>query len=199
MSDPKIGAQIAELMKLPYEKMVRGDEEGGYLATVKEFPGCMTAGETEEEALANLREAMAGWLGSQLAHGQPIPEPLAVAGAPTETHSGRLLLRLPKSMHRQLAERAEEDGVSINQLAVALLAPGLETPLAERRRIFSEFGLLGMEARKAAARKDVDRFTAMRARMGDLAKSLSQWSPDQGERAQATLQSLDELAQKITV
>ena len=126
MSDPTIEAQIAALMKRPYEKVLRGDAEGGYLGTVTEFTGCMTAGETEEEALANLREAMAGWLESQLAHGLPIPEPKVAADTVTEgARGGRILLRLPKSLHRQLAARADEDGVSINQMAVALLALGL--------------------------------------------------------------------------
>ena len=39
-----------------------------------------------------------------------------------EEHSGRLLLRLPKSLHRQLAESAKQDGVSINQYILMLLS-----------------------------------------------------------------------------
>jgi predicted HicB family RNase H-like nuclease len=40
-------------------------------------------------------------------------------------YSGRVLVRMPKTLHRQLIERAEAEGVSANQLAVALLAKHL--------------------------------------------------------------------------
>ncbi|MBA4179363.1 MAG: hypothetical protein C0506_02135 [Anaerolinea sp.] len=49
----------------------------GYLGEVPELPGCVTAGETAEEALVNLDEAMAVWIESALVHGDPIPEPVA--------------------------------------------------------------------------------------------------------------------------
>ncbi|MBE9062351.1 type II toxin-antitoxin system HicB family antitoxin [cf. Phormidesmis sp. LEGE 11477] len=37
-------------------------EEGGYWAEVPALPGCITEGETMEEVVANLRDAIAGWL-----------------------------------------------------------------------------------------------------------------------------------------
>ena len=40
-------------------------------------------------------------------------------------YSGKFVLRLPRSMHRQLAELAEAEGVSLNQLALAFLAQGM--------------------------------------------------------------------------
>jgi hypothetical protein len=40
-------------------------------------------------------------------------------------HSGRLLLRMPPELHGELAERAERDGLSLNQLITRLLAEGL--------------------------------------------------------------------------
>jgi len=46
-------------------------------------------------------------------------------GDPTEGYSGKWLLRTPKSLHRVLAERARQEGVSLNALAVAMLAQGL--------------------------------------------------------------------------
>jgi len=67
--------EIAAIMRRPYRKLVFGDPDEGYCALVLEFPGCITAGDTEEEALANLREAMAGWLDVALDGADAIPEP----------------------------------------------------------------------------------------------------------------------------
>lgn len=117
--DPVVQAQVAEIMRRPYRKVITGDREQGFLAEVPALPGCMTAGETEEEALVLLRDAMAGWLTVSLERGLPIPEPKA------DTCSGRILVRTSKTLHRQLAERAEEEGVSLNQWIVTLLAEGM--------------------------------------------------------------------------
>ena len=111
-------ATLADLVARPYRKVITGDAEEGYLAMVPELPGCFTAGETAAEALELLDDAMVGWFESALARGLTIPEP---AGR----ESGRMLIRMPKSLHRRLLERADEEGVSANQLAVALLAKGL--------------------------------------------------------------------------
>jgi predicted HicB family RNase H-like nuclease len=81
----------------------------------------VTAGETPAEALELLRDAMAAWLESAIEHGDPIPAP---SEASKETYSGRLLLRMPKTLHRDLAKRAEREGVSLNQHVVALLSAG---------------------------------------------------------------------------
>jgi len=64
-------------LKLPYTIVLKpGQEEGdGWLAEIPELPGCFTAGDTKEEALHLLEEAKRLWLESNLAHGDPIPEP----------------------------------------------------------------------------------------------------------------------------
>ena len=69
--------EIAALLRRPYVKVIRGDPKQGFLATAPELPGCITAGETEEEALAMLKDAMAGWFETALAHSWKIPEPTA--------------------------------------------------------------------------------------------------------------------------
>lgn len=51
------------------------------------------------------------------ADGKPVPAPLA-----DRDYSGGLLLRMPKPLHRELANRAAEENVSLNSLAVRLLA-----------------------------------------------------------------------------
>lgn len=66
-----------------------------------------------------LRDAMATWFEAAIRADDPIPEP-------AETHySGRLLLRMPKSLHARLADQASRDNVSVNQLAVSILSEGL--------------------------------------------------------------------------
>lgn len=51
------------------------DDGGGFLATVPDLPGCMSDGETPEEALVNVQDAIAAWLEAALELGRPIPEP----------------------------------------------------------------------------------------------------------------------------
>jgi antitoxin HicB len=125
MTDYELESRVTELLERPYRKVIRGDRVEGYLATAPDLPGCVTAGETEEEALANLHEAMSAWLASAIEEGGEIPEPQA---EPESRFSGRMLLRMPPSLHRQLAERGRDEGVSINQMAVTLLAQALGLP-----------------------------------------------------------------------
>lgn len=96
------------------------EDGGGYLAEFPDLPGCMADGETVEEALQQAEDALTAWLATAVEFGDPIPEP----GTMTE-YSGQWRIRLPKSLHAALASRAKLEGVSLNMLAVALLAQGL--------------------------------------------------------------------------
>ncbi len=122
--DPRMCEQIADVMARPYRKLITGSSEDGYLVEVPDLPGCMTAGETVEEALANLPEAMEAWIATALDLGRAIPQP--TASEPGQGYNGRVLVRMPKTLHRKLVQQAEAEGVSLNQLAVALLARGLD-------------------------------------------------------------------------
>jgi predicted RNase H-like HicB family nuclease len=51
-------------------------EEGGYIVSCPDFPGCVTQGETVEEALAIVRDAIQGYIASMKKHGEPIPRGL---------------------------------------------------------------------------------------------------------------------------
>ena len=68
-----------------------------------------------------LDDAKQSWLEAALADGISIPEP-----AREEDYSGRFNLRLPKSLHKDLALTAKMEGVSLNQLAMCLIAGGLK-------------------------------------------------------------------------
>src|SRR3990170_1152227 len=110
-------AEIAEYVARPYSRVLVPDSSGRYFAEVLEFPGCFSEGNTPGEAMENLNQAMEAWIEAALDTGQAIPDPIATAG-----YSGRVLLRLPKSLHREAARRAEMDGVSLNQYLVAAVA-----------------------------------------------------------------------------
>lgn len=67
--------EIQRLLRLPYHRVISGEPVEGYLGEVPELPGCLTAGESPTEALANLDEAMAAWFEAALMMGMSIPEP----------------------------------------------------------------------------------------------------------------------------
>ncbi len=104
---------------LPYGIMIVPSPEGGYVATIPDLPGCVTQGETQFEVLKMIEDAKLCWLEAALDLGQSIDEP------DWDLYNGRLNLRIPKSLHRKLAEGAKHEGVNLNQLAIYLIANGL--------------------------------------------------------------------------
>jgi len=68
------------MTKLDYPVLIEPltpEDGGGFLATVPDLPGCMSDGETPEEALLNVRDAIAEWIEEARALGWPIPPPTA--------------------------------------------------------------------------------------------------------------------------
>lgn len=92
------------------------DESGGFVARVPDLPGCVTQGDTREEAVELIEDAKQAWLESAWEHGDEIPLPSSA-----RQYSGRLNLRMPKSLHRKLDEQARREGVSLNQHLVSVL------------------------------------------------------------------------------
>ena len=110
--------KIDEYMNLPYKMEIVPDLiEGGYAVCWPELPGCMTCGETVEEAVRNAADAKYAWLEAALEDGFVIPVP-----ANLDDYSGQFKLRLPKSLHRDLSEQAKAEGISMNQYCLYLLA-----------------------------------------------------------------------------
>lgn len=101
---------IGYYLNLPYTIELQNYPDEGWFVSVKELPGCMSQGDTAEEALEMIFDAMQGWLEIALESGQRIPQP-----RPGESFSGKFVVRVPKSLHRRLVERAEYEGVSLNQ------------------------------------------------------------------------------------
>lgn len=97
-------------MSLPYEISVLKSPEGGYAASIPDLPGCITCAETIEELFLMVEDAKKCWLTAALEDCVEIREPLG-----EEDYSGRFSLRIPKSLHKKLTEKAREEGVSLNQ------------------------------------------------------------------------------------
>lgn len=105
-------------MNLPYKmEIVPDTEEGGYVALFSDLPGCITVGDTIEEAIKNIIDAKKTWLEAALETKAVIPEPDDL-----KEYSGQFKLRIPKSLHKQLAEHSRKEGVSMNQYCVYLLS-----------------------------------------------------------------------------
>ncbi|GET42896.1 type II toxin-antitoxin system HicB family antitoxin [Microseira wollei] len=104
-------------LNLQYPVTLYPEAEGGYVAQIKDLPGCLTQGETLDETIANINEARELWIETAYESGDEIPLPSGEV-----TYSGKLLLRMPKSLHRRLAQQAERENVSLNQYIVFLLS-----------------------------------------------------------------------------
>jgi len=109
--------KVKEYLAKPYTRELIRNEDGTWFARVMELKGCMTEGNTKEEALKNLDDAMKGWIDVAIEDGESIPEPLE-----SRSFSGKFVVRVPRSLHRNLAKRAEVEGVSLNQVVVTALA-----------------------------------------------------------------------------
>jgi len=108
-------------MNLPYRvEVVEDKEEGGYAFHCPELPGCMTCAETIEQGFCMIENAKREWFTACIEDGMTIPEPFRL-----EDYSGQFKLRLPKSLHRLLAQRSKEEGVSMNQYCIYLLSKGV--------------------------------------------------------------------------
>lgn len=109
---------LNEYLELPYRmEIVEDRDEGGFVVSYPDLPGCITCGETVESAVANARDAKRAWLEAALEDGISIREPDDL-----ENYSGQFKLRIPKSLHKSLTEHAKREGISMNQYCVYLLS-----------------------------------------------------------------------------
>ena len=108
---------IEEYMRLKYRMELIPDEaEGGYTVRYPDLPGCLSCADTLEDAVRNAEDARREWFAAAMEEGIEIPDP-SDAG----DYSGQFKLRIPKSLHRDLAEHSREEGISMNQYCLYLL------------------------------------------------------------------------------
>jgi antitoxin HicB len=106
-----------ENINYPFEIRPLSEEKGGgYYIIFPDLPGCASDGETVEDAIMNGIDALHSWIETAKEFNDPIPVPCSSQA------SGRFVQRLPKSLHARLAERAKQEGVSMNSLVTAILA-----------------------------------------------------------------------------
>jgi antitoxin HicB len=115
---------VRHYLGLPYRiELARdaADDERPWRAVVEELPGCEVRGTTPPDAVSRVPAAMAEWVASAQAEGRDVPQP-----RDARAYSGKLLLRMPQSLHAEVAHAAERDRVSINNYINSLLAAGVQ-------------------------------------------------------------------------
>ena len=104
-------------LSLPYRlEIVPDTAEGGFVISYPELRGCITVASSLADAAARAEDCKKEWLLSALEEGMEIPEP-----AELDDYSGQFKLRIPKSLHKALAEHSRAEGISMNQYCLYLL------------------------------------------------------------------------------
>lgn len=115
------GENLEQLQAMDYPVKISFDpEERIYVADVFDLPGCSVSGDTAEEAYQRAKEAKNEWLRVTFDEGLPIPKP-----PHGQEYSGRILARVPSTLHGMLSDKAKLHGVSLNQYVVHLLSAGV--------------------------------------------------------------------------
>lgn len=107
-------------LNLDYTARLKQNTDGTYFAEIEELVGCMTEGDTKEEALSMIEDAKKAWLEVALERKINIPEPT------TDEFSGKLNIRLPKYIHRKLSYRAKQEGISLNSFINSTLSSAIK-------------------------------------------------------------------------
>ncbi len=92
------------------------------MAEIQELRGCITQGETLEEVFERIENARRAWIEVAYEDGMDIQLPQS-----EQEYSGRFVIRLPRSLHRNLAEQATHEEVSLNQYVATILSSGVST------------------------------------------------------------------------
>ena len=117
-------------MNLPYRMIVEEDtEEGGYGVWFPDLPGCITCGETIAEAAEMAKDAKLAWFEACLEEERELPMP-----SNNNDYSGQFRLRIPKTLHKKLAEEAKKEGISMNQYCIYLLTKNSFETVSETRK-----------------------------------------------------------------
>src|SRR5438552_2359306 len=102
----------------PFSIHPLSDEDGGgFMIEYADLPGCVSDGDTPEEAIVHGRDAVKAYLLSCVKYKDPIPRPSAA--------SGQWRQRVPRTLHARLVSRARQEGVSLNALVTSMIAEGL--------------------------------------------------------------------------
>lgn len=89
------------------------DEDNGFIATCPEFPNLATFGKSQKKAAAEAQSVLEDFLEIIAEDGATPPQPQKY-----QEYSGQTRLRIPKTLHKELAESAEYEGMSLNAYMV---------------------------------------------------------------------------------
>jgi len=109
--------EIEKYLGLKYPITLYEAPEGGFVTEIEELPGCLAEGETLEEAYENIENARRAWIETAYEDGIDIPLPRT-----EKQYSGKFVVRIMRTLHRELAEQAEREGVSLNQYVESILS-----------------------------------------------------------------------------
>ncbi|MGA2466499.1 MAG: type II toxin-antitoxin system HicB family antitoxin, partial [Thermodesulfobacteriota bacterium] len=93
------------------------EDDKEYVGLCAEFPSLSWLGRTPEAALRGIRKVVAEVVKDMRETGEAVPKPIA-----SRRYSGKFMVRVPPEVHRNLAIRAAEAGVSLNRLASSKLS-----------------------------------------------------------------------------
>ena len=99
------------------------EDGGGYYITYPDLLGCSSDGETIEEAIQMGEDARMCWIETAIELGREIPKPFSF----TDNYKGRITVRVPKTMHKELIDEANDEGISLNQYLIYLLSKGMKS------------------------------------------------------------------------
>ena len=106
---------IQKYVDMPHAINVRKDDEG-FVVMIPDLSGCISQGDTLEEAYSMILDAKRAWIESAIQEGEKIPEP-----SDEKKYGGKILLRIPPQLHEDLATMAQNQDISLNQYLIYLL------------------------------------------------------------------------------
>ncbi len=133
-NDVELSAAIEanQILRQPYARIILPESDGTFRGEIMEFPGCIASGQTASETLIALEDVARSWILAALERKQNIPDPIESSN----DFSGRLVLRIPKSLHKKASWIAEREGVSLNHFITTSLS---ETVGERNRNLMSVF------------------------------------------------------------
>ncbi len=124
----QIISKVEEHMALSYRIEMVPDVDGWFVS-IPDLPGCISQGATPEEALEMIQDAQRLWLQVSLEQGHDIPVP---STQEDYIYSGKFNVRVPKDLHRDLANSAEAQGVSLLLFVATTLASAVNSKRKSR-------------------------------------------------------------------
>lgn len=107
-----------------------------WIAESSDLEHCVGQGTTPEEAVDELEQNELTWLEVAQQFGDEIPRESIKSSV---QYSGKFTVRLSRTLHRKLSERAEEDGISLNALVSEALSSYVNGPSKAQQEVANEF------------------------------------------------------------